>query len=68
MLGHAFLASLAVLTPQRRPDHARNTKVGLVKLPQLDELVNDGLLLRNAVHLWHETGVLHHGGDVKVPN
>jgi hypothetical protein len=66
VLGHASLASLAMLTPQRCPNHARNTKVGLVKLPQPDELVDDGLLLRDAIHFRHEPWILHHRGDIKV--
>ena len=57
-----------MLAPQRRPNHARNTEVGLVKFPQLDELVDDGLLLRDAVHFRNKARIVHHSGDIKVAN
>ena len=38
----------------------------LVKLPQSDQLVDDGLLLRDAAQLGHEARVLDHAEDVEV--
>jgi len=58
MFGHAALTPPAMLTPQWCPDHARNTKVGLVELPQADQLVDDRFLLGNPIHLGHEPGVV----------
>lgn len=66
MLGNASLASAAVLASQRRSNHARNTEVGFVILPLREQLVNDSLLLRNAVHLGHEARVVSHAGDVEI--
>lgn len=66
MLGHAPPAPLAVLTPQRRPDHARHAEVALVELPLAYQLVNDGLLLGDARHLGHEARVEHHRARVEV--
>ena len=65
MLGDAALASSTVFAPQRRPDHAGNAKVGIVKLPCRDEVVDDGLLLGDPIHLGHEPGVIRHTPDVK---
>ena len=65
MLGDAALASPTVLAPQRRPDHAGNAKVVLVKLPCRDEVVDDGLLFGDPIHLGHEPGVIRHAPDVE---
>ena len=59
------LAPAAMLASQRSPDHARNTKVGLVKLPETNQLVDDGLLFRNAIHLGNKSWIVHHAPDVE---
>jgi len=64
MTSNAAMAASAVLAPDRRPNHARNAKIGLIKLPQRKQLVNDSLLLSDAVESWHKAGVGTHCGDV----
>lgn len=66
MLGNASLTSAAVLASQGRSNHARNTKVGLVKLPLRKQLIDNSLLLRNAIHLGHEAGIVSHAGNVEI--
>ena len=66
MLRHAPLAPLTVLAPQRRPDHARHAEVALVELPLADQLVDDGFLLGDALHLGDEARVVGHGAAVEV--
>lgn len=65
MLGHAALALPTVLAPQRGPNHARNTEIGLVKLPQRQKVINDGLLLGNAIHLGHKAWIVSHARGVE---
>ena len=55
-----------MFAPEWRPDHAGDAKVGLVKLPQGKELVDDFLLLGDAVELWNKPRVINHSCDVKV--
>jgi hypothetical protein len=66
MLGHATVTPAAMLTPERRADHACHAEVGLVKFPQLDKLINDGLLLCNAAQLGHKAWIVNHADDVEV--
>lgn len=63
VLGHAALAPLAVLASKRRPDHTRDAKVGLVVLPLLEQLVDGGALLGDAVQPGHESGVASDARD-----
>lgn len=65
MLGDAALAPTTVLASQRRPDHAGDAKVGLVKLPSRNQVVDDGFLLGDAVHLGHEPRVVRHTPNVE---
>jgi len=65
MLGNAALAPTTVLASQRRPDHAGDTKVGFVKLPSRNQVVDDGFLLGDPIHLGHEPGVVRHAPDVE---
>jgi len=65
MFCNATLAPPAVFASQWRPDHARNAEMGFVILPLADQLIDDGLLLSDAVHLWHKTRVLNHAPDVE---
>ena len=65
MLGHTALTPTAVLASERRPDHARDAEMALVVLPLADQLVDDGLLLGDAVELGHEAGVVDHGAGVE---
>lgn len=66
MLRDTLLTTLAMLAAERGPDHACNTEVGLIKLPQLKQLINDGLLLGDAIHLGDETGIVAHSGGIEV--
>ena len=59
------LTSAAMLASQRSPDHARNTKIGLVELPETNQLVDDGLLFRNAIHLGDKSRIVDHAPDVE---
>lgn len=54
-----------MLTSQGRPDHTLDAEIGLVKLPGRNQLVDDGLLLRNSVQLWHEARIAHHTAVIK---
>ena len=65
MLGDASLTPAAVLAPQRRPDHAGHAEMRFVVLPLADQVVDEGLLLGDAVELGHETGVVDHGSGVE---
>lgn len=65
MLSHAALTPPAVLAPKRRPDHARDTKVGFVVLPLLDELIDNSLLLGDTVQLGNKTRIINHGAHVE---
>lgn len=51
---------MAVLASQRCSDHTLNTEIRLIITPQTNKLINDGLLLRDAVHLGHKTWVEDH--------
>jgi hypothetical protein len=62
---NAALASAAMLASQRRADHARNTEMRLVILPLADQLIDDGLLLGNAVEFRYKARVIDHGPDVE---
>lgn len=66
MLRYASLASFAVLASERRPHHALNTEVLVVKLPKTQELIDDSLLLAPATRFWDKPGVLDHAQDVEV--
>lgn len=63
--GHTSLTPPAMLAPQGCPDHALNTKVRLIVLPKTDEFIDNGFLLRNAVHLRHKAWVEGHTAVVK---
>lgn len=65
MSRHATMASPTVLTSQRRANHTLDAKVRLVIFPQADKLINNGLLLRNTVHLGNEAGIKHHAAIVE---
>lgn len=65
MLGYTTLAPPAVFAPKRCSYHARNTKVGLVILPLLEQVVNDGSLLGDAIQLGHEAGIISHARDIE---
>ena len=60
MLGDTTTAPPTVFAPKRRTNHAGDTKVGLVELPEADKLVDDGFLLGNTVQLGHKAWVVHH--------
>jgi hypothetical protein len=66
VLCNTSLASLAVLASEWRPDHAGYAKVGLIKLPQAQKFIDNGLLLCNTVHFWNESRVKYHAGCIKV--
>ena len=66
VLRNTSLAPAAMLAPKRRADHACRAEVRLVKLPGADEVIDNGLLLGNSVHLRDKAGVVHHGRDVEV--
>ena len=66
VLGHTPGTSLAVLAAERLPDHARHAEVVLVKLPQAQELVDDGLLFGDAVQFGDIARVKYHTGRIKV--
>jgi hypothetical protein len=66
MLGNTSLAATAMLASKRSLNHARNTKVGLIILPLGNKSINDGLLLRDALHLWDESRIISHACDVEV--
>jgi len=65
MLRDATLTPTAVLASQRSPDHAVHAEVRLVVLPLTDQLVDDGLLLSNAVQLGHKARIINHRSDVE---
>jgi hypothetical protein len=66
MLGNASKASLAVFTPQRLPYHAVGTEVCGIELPQAQQLVNDGLLLRSPSKFWDVARVMEHAAEIEV--
>jgi hypothetical protein len=66
MLCNTSLASLAVFASQRCSNHASNTKVGFIKFPQAEELINNSFLLGNAVQLGNEARIKQHAGYIKV--
>jgi hypothetical protein len=66
MLGNAALTPTAVLTTKRRADHTKDAEVGLVKLPEADEFIDDSLLFSNAVKLGHKAWIEHHASDVEI--
>ena len=66
MLGHASLAHLTVLAPKGRACHAGDAKVVLVIFPGPQQLINDGLLLSDAIELWHKPRLESHAGGVEV--
>jgi hypothetical protein len=66
MLGNTALAPAAMFATQWSADHARGAKVSVVKLPQPDEIINNGLLLSNAVELGYETRIENHAGGVEI--
>lgn len=68
MLCNTTPTSPAMFTPKRCPDHTRNTKIALVKLPILEELVDDCFLLCDAIELRHITGVVSHRSNVEKAN
>ena len=65
MLCDATLTPTAVLASQRSPDHAVHAKVRLVVLPLTDQLVDDGLLLSNAIQLGYEARIINHRSDIE---
>lgn len=65
-LGHASAALLAVFAAERGPDRAGDAEVGIVELPLPEQLVDDDLLLGDAVHLGYETGIGAHAQGVEV--
>jgi len=65
MPGNAALTPAAMFASQWSSDHARNTKVGLIKLPEADQLVDNGLLFGDSIELRHETRIVDHTPDIK---
>lgn len=65
MPGHTSLAPPAMLTPQGRPDHALDAKVGLIELPGSDQIVDDGFLLRDSIQLRHKARIARHAAVVE---
>lgn len=66
MLCNAAIAPAAMLTPERSAYHAGHAEIGFVELPELNKLINNGLLLRNAVELWDEAGIVDHTRYVEI--
>ena len=66
MFGDTTLTPLAVLASQRCPDHACDTEVGLVKFPHSEQLLDNGLLLGNAVEFGDKSWIEDHGRGIKV--
>ena len=66
MLGNTTLAPFAVLASQRCTDHTRDAEVGLVEFPHSQQVVNDSLLLGNAVEFGDKPRVEDHGGRIEV--
>lgn len=66
MLRNTTLASPAMLTPQRLSNHANNTEIILVKLPQPEQLADDLPLLVPARKLGDESRVRYHRIRVEV--
>ena len=66
MFGDATLTPLAVLASQRCPDHARYTKVRLVEFPHSQQLLNNGLLLGNAIEFGDESRIENHRRRIEV--
>lgn len=65
MFRHTASTTPAVLASQGPPDHTIDTKVLLIKLPELKELRDDGSLLVPAAKLGDETGVFSHRVDIE---
>lgn len=63
---NAAITPAAMLAPKRSANHACDAEVGLVKLPQSNQLIDDGLLFSDAAHLGHKAGVFDHAEDVEV--
>jgi hypothetical protein len=66
MLCNAARTAFAVLASQRLANHAKYTKVLLVKLPLLKQLVYHGSLLVSTACLRNKAGVFNHRVDVEI--
>jgi hypothetical protein len=66
MLGNTAATAAAVLATKRLSRHARNTKVLLVKLPLLKQLLNHLPLLVPAAELGHIARIFNHSQSVEV--
>lgn len=66
MLRHAALALLTMFTSQWHPNHARNTEVLVIELPETYQLVDCCLLLRQSANLWDKAGLIYHGSEVEI--
>lgn len=66
MLSNTAATTSAVLATERLSRHARNTKVLLVKLPLLKQLLDHFPLLVTAAELWHIARIFNHSQSVEV--
>jgi hypothetical protein len=67
MLCHTAIASFTMLASQRHSNHAGNAEILLIKLPQLQKLIDDSLLLRKAAELRDESRLIEHCAEIEIP-
>ena len=66
VLGYTAITSFAVLASQGHADHTWNAKVRLVKFPQAQKFIDDGLLLSEAAKLRDEPWFVEHRAKVEI--
>ena len=66
MLRHAAIAPFAVFASQWHANHARDTEVLFIKLPQAQELINNLLLLSETTKLRNKARFVETGAEVEV--
>lgn len=66
MFCHAAVASFAMLTPQGLSDHAGDTEIALIKLPQGKQFIYDCLLLGKPAKLWNKPGLVNHCAEIEI--
>ena len=55
-----------MLAPNRHPDHAVNAKILVIKLPETDQVVDNGFLRSATAKLRDVAGILSHGHCVEI--
>jgi hypothetical protein len=63
---YAAITSLAMFTPQRLANHARYTKVLLIKLPKAQEFIDDCFLLSYTAQFGDVTRFIKHSTKVEI--